>query len=328
MTNSRKATLGPLLFALGMTAILPTGCAGTGAPGLPPSGAARAASAAKRVPADDFTFTTINNNTDPTFNQLLGINDKMKISGYYGSGATGHPNRGYTVAPPYAQGNFVAEDYPGSAQSQVTCIDNRGNTGGFWVNAKGVNRGFIEWNGVFTSYAYPKAPKSTVTQILGLNSSGIAVGFYTSANGVNHAFTLDQGTGNFTKITPPDATNVTASAINSNGDIVGFYTAGTSTFGFLDRKGKFTTFAFPGSANTTPFGVNDSLAIVGSYVDGNDKMHGFLLTDVLTKAKFTSIDDPQGIGTTTINGVNNSLDMVGFFVDSVGNTDGMLIQPK
>ena len=41
----------------------------------------------KRAPADDFTFTTINNNTDPTFNQLLGINDKMKISGYYGSGA-------------------------------------------------------------------------------------------------------------------------------------------------------------------------------------------------------------------------------------------------
>ena len=66
-----------------------------------------------------------------------------------------------------------------------------------------MNRGFIEWNGVFTSYAYAKAPKSTVTQILGLNSSGIAVGFYTSANGVNHAFTLDQGTGNFTKITPP-----------------------------------------------------------------------------------------------------------------------------
>ena len=127
MTNSRKATLGPLLFALGMTAMLPMGCAGTGAPGLPPSGAARAASAAKRAPADDFTFTTINNNTDPTFNQLLGINDKMKISGYYGSGATGHPNRGYTVAPPYAQAISWRRDYPGSAQSQVTCIDNRGN---------------------------------------------------------------------------------------------------------------------------------------------------------------------------------------------------------
>ena len=57
-------------------------------------------------------------------------------------------------------------------------------------------------------------------------------------------------------------------------------------------------------------------------------MHGFLLTDVLTKAKFTSIDDPQGIGTTTINGVNNSLDMVGFFVDSMGNTEACSSSPS
>ncbi|MFY9663790.1 MAG: hypothetical protein WAL67_08385 [Candidatus Cybelea sp.] len=315
---------------IGASAII-AACSSQAQQGTLPQGSSTSAAARKVAQvraADDFTFTTINNNTDPTFNQLLGINDKMTISGYYGSGAADHPNRGYTVVPPYAQGNFTAEDFPGSAQTQVTCLDNKGNTGGFWVNGNGVNRGFIAWNGVFTSYKFPRAQKSTVTQILGLNNTGIAVGFYTNGKGVNHGFTLDQGTGTFTQVTPPDATNVTASAINDNGDIVGFYSSGTSTFGFLDRKGKFSTFSFPGSANTTPFGINDSLAIVGSYVDSNDMMHGFLVTDILTKAKFQSIDDPQGKGTTTINGVNNSLDMVGFFVDTAGNTDGMLIQPK
>jgi probable HAF family extracellular repeat protein len=281
--------------------------------------------------ADTFKFTTINNPADVTFNQLLGINDKFTISGYYGSGMTGHPNRGYTVVAPFPPGVFTAEDFPGSVQTQVTCIDNKGNTGGFWIGPKGVNRGFIEWNGVFTSYTHPTA-KATVTQILGLNNDGIAAGFYTGKNGVNHGFTLDQATGTFTPIVPPGATNVTASAINNKGDVVGFYTTGSQvTLGFLYKKATktYTVFRFPGSNNTTPFGVNDGNAIVGSYVDAKDAMHGFLLTDVLTTAKFTSIDDPNGVGTTTINGIAPStLDMVGFFVDGDGNTDGMIIQPK
>lgn len=46
------------------------------------------------------TFTTIDNPLDPTFNQLLGINTAGVISGYYGSGAPGHPNQGYTIAAP------------------------------------------------------------------------------------------------------------------------------------------------------------------------------------------------------------------------------------
>src|SRR5207302_11059160 len=43
-----------------------------------------------------YTFKTLNDNADPTFNQLLGINTHGVIAGYFGSGATGHPNKGYT----------------------------------------------------------------------------------------------------------------------------------------------------------------------------------------------------------------------------------------
>jgi hypothetical protein len=280
------------------------------------------------VPTTSFKFQTINNDTDPTFNQLLGINDHRTIAGYYGSGAPGHPNKGYVVVPPYQQTNFTSENYPGSAQTQVTCIDNLGNTGGFWIDNANVNRGFIDWDGVFTSYSFPTFIATTVTQILGLNDSGVAVGFYTDLRGVNHGFAFNRTTRSFQQVTPPGGTNVTASAINNNGDIVGFYTSSSGVVGFLKKGGVFTTFSYPESPTTNPFGVNDNDDIVGSYVGGSNTTHGFLLTNLTITPKFTSIDDPNGIGTTVINGVNNRLRMVGFYVDSTGNTDGMLITPS
>jgi hypothetical protein len=42
--------------------------------------------------ANVYHFTTLNNDRDLTFNQLLGINNRGKIAGYFGSRAKGHPN--------------------------------------------------------------------------------------------------------------------------------------------------------------------------------------------------------------------------------------------
>ena len=55
-----------------------------------------------------YSFTTLNNNNDPTFNQLLGINEHGLIAGYFGSGASGHPNQGYLLQRPSGQANYVA----------------------------------------------------------------------------------------------------------------------------------------------------------------------------------------------------------------------------
>src|ERR1700730_2580179 len=88
-----------------------------------------------------YTFTTLNDNADPTFNQLLGINKHNVISGYFGRGAAGPTNKGYLLTPPSAQANYVNENFPGSVQTQVTGIDDIGNTSGFWVGPKGTNRG-------------------------------------------------------------------------------------------------------------------------------------------------------------------------------------------
>src|SRR5215472_14517337 len=55
-----------------------------------------------------YTFTTLNDQADPTFNQLLGINGHHVIAGYFGSGADAqHPNKGYILRPPYGQGNYT-----------------------------------------------------------------------------------------------------------------------------------------------------------------------------------------------------------------------------
>jgi hypothetical protein len=324
MTTHRVNSLLRFATGIAVTASL-AACGGLTSGALP-----NAATATVRQSASPnmrhFKFKTIDNTSDPTFNQLLGINNMRTISGYYGGGTAGHPNKGYTVVPPYKQANFTAENYPGSMQTQVTCIDNLGNTGGFWVDNSNVNRGFIEWNGVFTSYTDPQSSNSTVNQILGLNDNGIAAGFYTDGSGVNHGFTLDQATGKFKPVEPPGATNVTASAINNSGDVVGFYTSSSQVVSFLERGGKFSAFSYPGSTSTMAFGVNDHDAIVGGYADASGNAHGFLLQHPLTKATFTSIDDPHGIGTTTLNGLNDRLNMVGFYVDPAGNTDGMLIE--
>ena len=62
----------------------------------------------------NLTFTTLDDQADPTFNQLLGINNDGKIAGYFGIGSNTHPNKGYTLSAPYAQGNYTNENFLGA----------------------------------------------------------------------------------------------------------------------------------------------------------------------------------------------------------------------
>jgi hypothetical protein len=272
-------------------------------------------------PAAKLTYKikTIDDKQDLTFNQLLGINHSKQIVGYCGSGAAGHPNRGYRVSPPFHVPNFSAENFPHSVQTQVTAINNLNDTAGFWVDKNGVNHGFIHWNGKFGSYT---VSGSRVTQILGLNNAGEAVGFSTQ-NGKNAAFQLDRVTKKFTAIAPPGAANATATSINNPGEVVGFYKDGRKTIGFVKIGSSYSKLSYPGSTSTMPFGVNNHGDIAGAYVDSSRQTHGFLFE--AATSKWTSFDDPNGVGTTTINGLNDRKDMVGFYVDGSGNTEGMLM---
>ena len=142
-----------------------------------------------------YSFRTLDNAKDLTFNQLLGINDSGVIAGYFGSGAQGHPNKGYLLLPPYGHGNYINENFPGSVQTQVTGLNNRGVTVGFWstmnnANMVNDNFGFVDVGGHFRTADFPtKSPANPpVDQLLGVNDSDVAVGFYTDANGNNHGY--------------------------------------------------------------------------------------------------------------------------------------------
>lgn len=284
--------------------------------------------------ANNYQFRTLNNNNDTTFNQLLGINKRGTIAGYFGSGAAGHPNKGYVLRRPYGQGNYTNENFPGSVQTQVTGLNDNGVTVGFWADQSGANFGFYKRNGKFHQVNFPVATGTTaaspaMSQLLGVNDRNVAVGFTTDSAGNSHGYTYNIRTKKFKAITISGSTSVTAAAINRKGDIAGFdVNANGVTDGFLLSRGKVTTLAAPGASQTMATGINDSNEVVGVYTVGTGNAavtHGFTWTSA---HGFTTVDDPNGVGTTTVNGVNDRGQLVGFYTDSNGNTDGMLATPS
>ena len=281
-----------------------------------------------------YGFRTLDDTADPTFNQLLGINDAGLIAGYFGSGDQGHPNMGYQLA----SGSYRNENFPGSAQTQVTGLNNNGVTVGFWSNTnngsgKDANFGWVNVDGSFRNVSFPAGSPASpaVDQLLGVNDNDVAVGFYTDAKGNNHGYEYNIANRGFSRVLDPSdpGASLTAAAINDHGDVAGFYVdKGGNTDGFLKTAGgQFTALAYPGASATSAFGVNGSDEVVGTYTDGTGNSattHGFTWT---AAGGFARVDDPQGPGATTINGVNDHGDLVGFYVDKGGNTDGFVATP-
>jgi hypothetical protein len=301
-------------------------------------GAAALAGPALATPqqaAARYTFTTLDNHADPTFNQLLGINQSGTIAGYFGSGAAGAPNKGYLLAPPFGQTGYQSENFPGSTQTQVTGLNDRGVTVGFWSDENNANQ--MNANLAFYSIGghrphtvmFPTDDNATppVNQLLGVNDRNVAVGFYTDGEGNNHGYTYNIRHDRYHEVTIPGATTVTAAANNNRGDIAGFETdAQGNVDGFLlSGAGDETTLDYPGAMSTQALGVNDRDEVVGVYTNPDNTMHGFTWTP---DAGFVTVDDPDGVGTTTINGVNDRGQLVGFFADGAGNTDGLLAMPE
>jgi hypothetical protein len=169
------------------------------------------------------------------------------IAGYFGSGAQGHPNQGYLLFRPHSRGDYLNENFPGSVQTQVTGLNDRGVTVGFWSDMNTANQA----NNNFGFYKVPghrfhnvNFPNSTggnstppVNQLLGVNDSNIAVGFYDDTNGNGHGYVYSIPRHRFHALSlPSDVTSDTAAAINNHDDIAGFATVSGQTEGFLLRS--------------------------------------------------------------------------------------------
>jgi hypothetical protein len=207
--------------------------------------------------ANIYNFQKLNNQTDPTFNQLLGINDSGTVAGYFGVGSMTNPNKGYTLAPPYGQGSYTNENFPLSAQTQVVGINNDSSptTVGFWVDNAGNNVGFVHQGSTFTSISDPNTPTgSGFNQLLGVNNNNVAVGFYIDANGNSQAYSYNIATAAFAAIKLPSRFNpvmTTATGINNAGEISGYYVdAAGNVHGFLDNGGTFSSFDDPSGLGT------------------------------------------------------------------------------
>jgi hypothetical protein len=261
-----------------------------------------------------YRFRTIDNPADPTFNALTGINDAGIISGYDGSG-------GYTISPPYGASNYSEENFPHAARTQVTGIDNLGNTAGSFVDKKGRTRGFVEWHHVFRSYS--EQP------LYGLNDAGNTVWGSEGST----VYTLNQATGNVTPVYECafPAEFVGGSGIDDAGDVVGWGFDITGLFGWAIVGGKCYAVYGTGSdvSGAVASGISNRNEIAGTYFVGRSQVpHGFVLTNLLTKPTYETVDDPNGIGTTGISGVNDKGELVGTYVDQAGNTNGFLATPR
>lgn len=282
-----------------------------------------------------YQVVTLNDQRDVTFNQLLGINNEGQIAGYFGSGAAGHPNKGYLLTPPYSQGNFNNENFPGSAQTQVTGLNDEGITVGFFSHedasntADDDNVAFWEQNGRFHEVRIPSRNQANppISQLLGVADTGWAVGFYNDSKGNAHGFAYNVRFGEFKQVNVKGATSVTAAAVNDESTIAGFYTnAAGDTDSFVQwTNGKTVTLAVPGASATNATGINDKGEVVGTYTVGTGNSavtNGFTWLN----GKFTTVDYPSATST-SINGVNNEGDIVGFYTDTAGNTDGFVGLP-
>jgi hypothetical protein len=206
--------------------------------------------------AQQYVFEDISYPGD-TFTQLLGINDGDVIAGYHGFAI----NQGFTLNLP---NSFTSENFPGSVQTQVTGINDSANTSGFYIDSGGVNHGFLDTNGVFSTVDFPG---TTFDQVLGLNNTGQAAGYF--MNGTQQtAFIFNPSLppmGQFTLLNLPGSGQATD--INDKGQISGFYATATGGDGFLWSAGKLTALSFPRATVTEALGLNNLGQVVDFYND-------------------------------------------------------------
>ncbi len=244
-------------------------------------------------------FLVLDNKADPNFNQLLGINDKRNMVGYYGDGMV-VPNNGYVLVLKnhYAPDNFT--DLPAgdrATQTQIVGINNKSvpDIVGFYTDmATGFTHGFVDSNGTQITIDDPAGlmpnVKAPAQNLLAINDFGRAAGIWNDNDGHLHGFVVQinvqtPAASKFTEIPPAEfqgAVATQASGITNEDKVCGFFTdAKGNNHGFFGHPGhRLTTFDVKingvTAVSTSPFGCNDAGEIVGSFTDTKGGVHGFI----------------------------------------------------
>jgi len=224
-----------------------------------------------------------------------------------------------------AGATFTTFDYPGALFTDAVGINRSGDVVGHYIDAAGIDHGYLLHKGIFTTVDFPSSDGGHVH---GINDAGDIVGQYYVGNKY-HGFLLSGGV--FTAIKFPDARNTRANGINSAGDIVGTYVEKKNdpidgnnngrTHGFLLSCGVFRTIDFPDAHYTEAWRINDGGQVVGRYKKQGD-FHVYLLT--LASGEFASIDFPganetAGEDFTQMGGLNNHGEIASGYCNSATN---------
>jgi hypothetical protein len=264
--------------------------------------------------------TNIIDPLNPTFTQVLGINDAATVVGY--GNATIF--NGFELVLP---NNFTRQNVPGAdGGTQVVGISGAGTTVGFSITG-GVTSGFAHTGNTFTPV---NQPGTAFNQLLGINQAGTVAAGYSSTDPtgatLQKALTVSGGPSFtspvFTDINAllPANFNSQATGVNDAGSVVGFFLpTATTSIGFLDKGGVITLIDPLGSTFTQALGINNNGEIVGFEIDAMGVQHGYVDINGVPHGF-----DPPGSVNTTINGVNNLGQIVGFFTDNNDNTIGFL----
>lgn len=245
------------------------------------------------------------------------------------------------VAPHARSGppTFTTIDFPGAIFTDGVGINRFGDIVGHYVDASGIDHGYLLHKGSFTTVDFPGGEAGHVHDI---NSSGTIVGLYYTGKRY-HGFVLNGRA--YTGIDFPGAQSTRANGINTAGDIAGSYydnnsdstggSNGSKGHGFLLKGGVFSAIDVPGADYTDVWRINDNGQIVGRFMSSNGDFHVFLYT--IATRSFVSIDYPNAVetavgGFTQMGGLNNNGEIASGYcnssncdLDSIGSLHGFVL---
>jgi len=198
----------------------------------------------------------------------LGINDRGQVVGSWsGPDATVNPVTG-ELNPIHGflwdKGRYETFDVPGSTNTGLYEINNRGQIVGNYSDKTGVQHGFVLHRGRVTTIDHPLATRmanANGTRVVGINDHGALVGSYGDEQGRLHAWKWAKG--RFTDLNPPGGLHAEAKAIDNRGRVVGEYLDATPRLrSFLLEKGRYRLIDVPARCDTAAYGINDRGQIV------------------------------------------------------------------
>jgi hypothetical protein len=205
--------------------------------------------------------------------------------------ATGAPPRG---------GQFVTFDPPGSTLTQPSGIAPDGTIAGYYIDASGVQHGFLRIpTGGFATF---DPPGSISTYVASMSTNGAIAGTYcdTSSCAPIQGF-MRARDGTFTTFDSPAGSRGIEGPIyneggpppdiNPAGAVAGtYFDANFNEHGFLRAKsGAFTTIDVPGASFTEVLAINPSGAISGDFCNQTTCFTGFIRS---ASGSFTTIETP------------------------------------